>query len=91
MSRIFSTLAAVTASLLCCSNAFTSDEQPIERVLREFRNPKSKHVMVVAHRGGWRHAREYKAPENSLTNIDKAVRLGYDVFETASAERRTAI
>lgn len=81
MSRILPTLAAITSSLLCCC-AFSSDKQPVERILREFRNPKSKHVMVVAHRGGWRHAREYKAPENSLANIDKAVRLGYDVFET---------
>jgi len=58
------------------------DSTSIARILREFHNPKSKHVMVIAHRGGWRNAREYKAPENSLANIDKAVRLGYDVFET---------
>jgi glycerophosphoryl diester phosphodiesterase len=38
--------------------------------------------MVIAHRGGWRHDEEYQAPENSLSNLEKAVRLGYDVFET---------
>ena len=60
----------------------TAAERPVDRIFKEFRNPRSTHVMVIAHRGGWRHAREYKTPENSLPNIDKAVRLGYDVFET---------
>lgn len=67
-------------------NAFTAaagkDPPRIEQILRDFHDPKSKKVLVIAHRGGWRHAREYEAPENSLANIDKAVRLGYDVFET---------
>ena len=38
--------------------------------------------MVIAHRGGWRHDEEYEAPENSLPNLEKAVQLGYDAFET---------
>lgn len=59
-----------------------ADDMPVDRIARAFRDPASKHVLVIAHRGGWRHAREYQAPENSLPNIDKAVRLGYDVFET---------
>ena len=86
MTRCLTLLIATAISMFCCGNLVSSDQQPdeqlVERILREFRNPKSEHVMVVAHRGGWRHAREYNAPENSLANIDKAVRLGYDVFET---------
>ena len=85
MTQFRAVLIAIALSMFWCGNLIASDrqdEQPVQRVLCEFRNPKSKHVMVVAHRGGWRHAREYKAPENSLANIDKAVRLRYDVFET---------
>jgi glycerophosphoryl diester phosphodiesterase len=38
--------------------------------------------MVIAHRGGWRHDEEGQALENSLPNLEKAVRCGYDAFET---------
>lgn len=72
-------LAAILTFGLPRANA---EEKPVDRILSELHNPKSKQVLIIAHRGGWRHAREYKAPENSLPNIDKAIRLGYDVFET---------
>ena len=80
ISRITLPFSSICIAFL--ANQAVGEERPVDQILRQFRNPKSMHVMVVAHRGGWKHAREYKAPENSLPNIDKAVRLGYDVFET---------
>lgn len=47
-----------------------------ECILREIRNPKSKYVVVVAHRGDWRNF-----PENSLEAIESAIRMGVDVVE----------
>jgi len=53
-----------------------------ERLLRDMANPASGHVLVAAHRGGWERDWANKAPENSLANIDKAVAMGFDVYET---------
>ena len=53
-----------------------------ERLLQELRDDSSSYVFVAAHRGGWERDWENRAPENSLANIDKAFRMGFDVFET---------
>jgi glycerophosphoryl diester phosphodiesterase len=53
-----------------------------EGLLKELNDNSSSYVFVAAHRGGWERDWENQAPENSLVNIDKAVRMGFDVFET---------
>lgn len=47
---------------------------------REF--PKHQEILVAAHRGGYENEIEDKAPENSLINIDNAVRRGFDIYES---------
>jgi len=78
------TPAVLTACLawLACADVDVPSESSFERTLRALHDHESKHVMVIAHRGGWRHDEEYEAPENSLPNLEKAVRLGYDALET---------
>ena len=53
-----------------------------ERLLQELNDNNSSYVFVAAHRGGRERDWENRAPENSLVNIDKAVRMGFDVYET---------
>jgi len=53
-----------------------------DRLLRELNSPNSRYIFVAAHRGGFERDWENRAPENSLANIEKAVRMGFDVFET---------
>lgn len=47
-----------------------------ERILAEIRNPKSKYVVVIAHRSDWRHY-----PENSLAAMEGAIDMGVDMVE----------
>ena len=47
-----------------------------ERILAEIRNPKSKYVVVIAHRSDWRHY-----PENSLAAMEGAIAMGVDMVE----------
>lgn len=77
-------LTALVACLagLACAPVGAPPESSFERTLRALHDDESQHVMVIAHRGGWWHDERYRAPENSLRNIEKAVRLGYDAFET---------
>ena len=46
------------------------------RILTEIRNPKSKYVVVIAHRSDWRHY-----PENSLAAMEGAIAMGVDMVE----------
>jgi len=39
-------------------------------------------VLVAAHRGGYADDKANAAPENSVANVQLAIRKGYDVFET---------
>ena len=57
-----------------------------EKLVEVLHDPTSSYVFVVAHRGGWEHDWENRAPENSLANIDKAVKMDFDVFETDLAQ-----
>lgn len=47
-----------------------------ERIIAEIRNPKSKYVVVIAHRSDWRHY-----PENSLAAMEGAIKMGVDMVE----------
>ena len=39
-------------------------------------------VIVAAHRGGYANDKADRAPENSLANLELAIRKGFDVYET---------
>lgn len=39
-------------------------------------------VLVAAHRGGYANDKTDRAPENSLANLELAIRKGFDVYET---------
>jgi glycerophosphoryl diester phosphodiesterase len=50
--------------------------RPVDPIIRQLHDPKSKQVLVVAHRGDWRNN-----PENSLRSIEDAISMGVDVVE----------
>ena len=47
-----------------------------QRIIAEIHNPKSKYVVVAAHRGDWRNY-----PENSIGAIESVIRMGVDIVE----------
>lgn len=49
---------------------------------------KERKILVAAHRGGYEHDFEDKAPENSIANIQNAINHGFDMYE--SDVQRTA-
>jgi glycerophosphoryl diester phosphodiesterase len=59
-----------------------------KRLLEELNDNSSSYVFMAAHRGGRERDWENRAPENSLANIDKAVRMGFDIFETDLAQSK---
>ena len=63
---------------LTASLSSISEEAPTqaEEVLRHLQNPSDDYVLVVSHRGDWRHA-----PENSLLAIQRCIDLGVDIVE----------
>ena len=66
-------LALSFAALAGCTPRYANNA---ERVVAEFNNPSSRYVIVVAHRGDWRHY-----PENSLAAIESVIRMGADMVE----------
>jgi hypothetical protein len=47
-----------------------------------FRGAAQGKVALIAHRGGFTCEELDRAPENSLANVEKAIRMGFDVYET---------
>ncbi|MEX2578657.1 MAG: glycerophosphodiester phosphodiesterase family protein [Verrucomicrobiales bacterium] len=77
-----------TAALLLASSEATAQAE--ESAPRGGGKPGvgERHVLVAAHRGGYANDRGDGAPENSVANVEAAVRKGFDVYETDI--RRTA-
>lgn len=71
MKLIISLLAA---GLLFAGPALA--QQPVQAIIRTIKDPKSKQVLVVAHRADWR-----QEPENSIRGIESAIKLGVDMVE----------
>ena len=65
----------LTAALLFSSITLLAENRA-ERLVKEFYNPNSKYVLVVAHRGDWRNA-----PENSLQAYQNSIDMGADMIE----------
>ena len=64
---IFLLLGSITAGMA---------ETRAEKLAKEIYKPKSKYVLVVAHRGDWRNA-----PENSLQAYRNCIDMGVDMIE----------
>jgi glycerophosphoryl diester phosphodiesterase len=55
---------------------FAFSQSRVDTLLQKLHDPNVNHVFVAAHRGDWRYA-----PENSLTAIENAIRMGVDIVE----------
>ena len=66
----------ISLSLLLCVTITMMGQQRVDKLVRELSNPKSKKVLVVAHRGDWRNA-----PENSLQAFQNCIDMGLDMIE----------
>ena len=69
--------AVVVVLLASCAggNAVRGDKRAA-KVVAELRNPKSKNVLVICHRGDWRNY-----PENSIPAIESVIKMGADIVE----------
>ncbi|MDX1905994.1 MAG: glycerophosphodiester phosphodiesterase family protein [Bacteroidia bacterium] len=56
--------------------AQSGQEMPHKAILDQMFHPAPGHVLVVAHRGDWRHA-----PENSLRAVRNCLSMGVDIVE----------
>lgn len=65
----------VLLCLLCGAVAMYAGTR-VEKLCKELKNPKSKYVLVCAHRGDWRNA-----PENSLQAYQNCIDMGVDMVE----------
>lgn len=66
----------ILSTLICLAATITTAQQRVDKLIAELNNPKSKHVLVVAHRGDWRNA-----PENSLQAFQNCIDMGVDMIE----------
>lgn len=71
---LFVTIGATMMFSACSDTA--SDDKRAAKIVEEIRNPKSKNVLVVCHRGDWRNF-----PENSIPAIESVIKMGADVVE----------
>lgn len=62
--------------MLAIGSISISAQTRVERIMAELRDPNSKYVAVIAHRGDWRNW-----PECSLPAIESAIRMGADAVE----------
>ena len=78
--RIFKHLlaTAVVAVLLasCAGGNAVREDKRAASIVAELRNPKSKNVLVICHRGDWRNY-----PENSIPAIESVIKMGADIVE----------
>lgn len=72
---------AFLAIFLACKQHIKKKEKKtvsnsISNILKNLNDSKSKHIMVIAHRGDWRNA-----PENSIQAIQNCINMGIDMVE----------
>jgi glycerophosphoryl diester phosphodiesterase len=75
-------LIACIVALHTHTLAAQSQTSRVDYLLKQLADTQSNYVFVAAHRGGREHDWQHRAPENSLANVEKAVRLGFDIYET---------
>lgn len=67
-------LFSLAAGLLFAAPALA--QQPVQAIIRTFKDPATRQVIVVAHRADWR-----REPENSIAGIESAIKMGVDMVE----------
>lgn len=72
----FATVVVAFALVSCADSNGVCDDKRAAKVVAEIRNPKSKNVLVIAHRGDWRNY-----PENSIPAIESVIKMGVDIVE----------
>ena len=76
-------LTTITAVLLVgCASTSTEKQPRAVSLLRELNDIDSSYVFVAAHRDGRERDWDNRAPENSIANIKKAVRMGFEIYES---------
>lgn len=73
--RLLFVAIGATMMFSACSDTAIDDKRAA-KIVDEIRNPKSKNVLVVCHRGDWRNF-----PENSIPAIESVIEMGADVVE----------
>lgn len=73
--RLLFVAIGATMMFSACSDTAVDDKRAA-KIVEEIRNPKSKNVLVVCHRGDWRNF-----PENSIPAIESVIEMGADVVE----------
>lgn len=76
-------LALVTAGTVMAAPATAQPLTRAEQILERFEhaNRWRDHVMIVAHRAGWKEGGKIRIAENSLASIGYAISLGAEVVE----------
>ena len=74
MQRIIFTLLSLLVLISCGQTPQYKNRA--EAIVAQIRDPKSKYVIVISHRGDWRNF-----PENSIPAIESVIRMGCDIVE----------
>ena len=75
-SFLFFALLWSILSVSSCGSADPQYPNRAEAIVAQIKNPDSKYVVVIAHRGDWRNF-----PENSLLAMESAISMGADMIE----------
>ena len=76
MFRLLLVAIGATMMFTACDSNAAADDKRAAKIVEEIRNPKSKNVLVVCHRGDWRNF-----PENSIPAIESVIKMGADIVE----------
>ena len=74
--RLLLVALVATTMLAACGGNAAGDDKRAAKIVEEIRNPQSKNVLVICHRGDWRNF-----PENSIPAIESVIKMGADVVE----------
>ena len=76
MFRLLIVAIGATMMFAACDSNATADDKRAAKIVEEIRNPQSKNVLVVCHRGDWRNF-----PENSIPAIESVIAMKADIVE----------
>ena len=76
MFRLLLVAIGATMMFAACDSTPAADDKRAAKIVEEIRNPKSKNVLVVCHRGDWRNF-----PENSIPAIESVIDMRADIVE----------
>ena len=76
MFRLLIVAIGATMMFAAWDSTPAADDKRAAKIVEEIRNPKSKNVLVVCHRGDWRNF-----PENSIPAIESVIAMKADIVE----------